>query len=145
MPLYINQKQKTYRLQIQNNMHISQVTLHHSSQQSHITSYHCALLPNNTNSWLILQSFQSYSKHQKSYLEKRLLLACFIPKIRPLNHYITHPNKFCTESEKSQAFQMHPRNQLVLQIKGEKSTAIQHLSSNLILLIAIPFHQGKQS
>ena len=47
-PLYIKQKQKrTFRLQIQNNMHVSQVPLHHFSQEFHITGYHSALIPNN--------------------------------------------------------------------------------------------------
>ena len=46
-PLHIKQKQKrTSRLQIQNNMHVSQVSLHHFSQEFHITSYQCALIPN---------------------------------------------------------------------------------------------------
>ena len=41
MPLRIKQKQiRTSRLQTQNNMHVSQVSLHHSSQEPHIIGYH---------------------------------------------------------------------------------------------------------
>ena len=41
MPLCIKQKQiRTSRLQTQNNMHVSQVSLHHSSQEPHIIGYH---------------------------------------------------------------------------------------------------------
>ena len=41
MPLRIKQKQiRTSRLQTQNNMHESQASLHHSSQEPHIIGYH---------------------------------------------------------------------------------------------------------
>ena len=41
MPLHIKQKQiRTSRLQTQNNMHVSQASLHHSSQEPHIIGYH---------------------------------------------------------------------------------------------------------
>ena len=41
MPLRIKQKQiRTSKLQSQNNMHVPQVSLHHSSQEPHIIGYH---------------------------------------------------------------------------------------------------------
>ena len=41
MPLRVKQKQiRTSRLQTQNNMHVSQVSLHHSSQEPHIIGYY---------------------------------------------------------------------------------------------------------
>ena len=41
MPLRIKQKQiRTSRLQTQNNMHVYQASLHHSSQEPHIIGYH---------------------------------------------------------------------------------------------------------
>ena len=41
MPLRIKLKQiRTSRLQTQNNMHVSQASLHHSSQEPHIIGYH---------------------------------------------------------------------------------------------------------
>ena len=41
MPLCIKQKQiRTSKLQTQNNMHVSQASLHHSSQEPHIIGYH---------------------------------------------------------------------------------------------------------
>ena len=41
MPLRIKQKQiRTSRLQTQNNMLVSQASLHHSSQEPHIIGYH---------------------------------------------------------------------------------------------------------
>ena len=41
MPLRIKQKQiRSSRLQTQNNMHVSQVSLHHSSQEPRIIGYH---------------------------------------------------------------------------------------------------------
>ena len=41
MPLCIKQKQnRTSRLQTQNNMHVSQASLHHTSQEPHIIGYH---------------------------------------------------------------------------------------------------------
>ena len=41
MPLRIKQKQiRTSKLQTQNNMHVSQVSLHHSTQEPRIIDYH---------------------------------------------------------------------------------------------------------